>query len=166
MKKLLIGLLVFVMILSLAGCGTKEKLEEKAGEAVAEKILEESSGGKADVDIDGDKMTIKGKNGEKLTVGGTEWPKSELVKNIPEFKDGTVISIMDTKSAIQINLEKVKKEAFVKYLEAIKKDYAEEAYETTSEGLVSYGANNAAGIGVLLYYADETLVITVTQPQE
>jgi uncharacterized lipoprotein YehR (DUF1307 family) len=40
MKKLIGCLLIFILLLSLAGCGVKENLEQKAGEALAEKVLE------------------------------------------------------------------------------------------------------------------------------
>ncbi len=61
MKKILAGLLVLLLVFSLAGCGIKEKLEQKAGEAIVEKILD-SAGVKAD--IDGDKLVVKGEDGE------------------------------------------------------------------------------------------------------
>ena len=160
MKKKLIYLFMFVMVLSLTGCGTKQKLEEK----VAEKVIEDASGGK--VDIDGDTIKMQGKDGEDITIGGTKWPNSDLVKNIPKFEDGTIISVMETKDTSIINLDQVKKEDFVKYLEEIKKDYTEEAYEVTSEGNVTYGANNVDGISVQIFYMDKTVNITVTQAQE
>lgn len=160
MKKKLIYLFMFVMVLSLTGCGTKQKLEEK----VAEKVIEDASGGK--VDIDGDTIKMQGKDGEDITIGGTKWPNSDLVKNIPKFEDGTIISVMETKDTSIINLDQVKKEDFVKYLEEIKKDYTEEAYEVTSEGNVTYGANNVDGINVQIFYMDKTVNITVTQAQE
>lgn len=82
MKKILIGLLAFVVVFSLTGCGVREKLEKKAEEEFTEKILEEAGAG--DVDVDGEKITIKGESGEEVTFGGGEWPTSELAKSIAD----------------------------------------------------------------------------------
>ena len=89
MKKILICLLTFMLLFLFTGCGSKEKL----GEKIAEKVFEEAGGG--DLDIEGDKVTIKGDNGEKVTFGDNKWP----TKNIPELKDGVV--------AVEIVLKKI-----------------------------------------------------------
>ena len=107
MKKTLICLLIFALLFSFAGCGAKEKLEEK----IAEKVFEEAGGG--DLDIDGDKVTIKGDNGETVTFGDNKWPTSELVQNIPEFKDGKVNGVLESADSIVITLELVKEEDVV-----------------------------------------------------
>lgn len=158
MKKILIGLLAFMLVLSFAGCGAKEK----AGEALAEKIIEEAGGG--DVDIDGDKVVIKGEDGEEAIFGETEWPTSDLAKSIPEFKSGKVVTVMEMNNSLLIALEKASKEDFADYLDEIKKTFTEEGYDMKSEGNVTYGAQNGEGIGVtLIYTTDETLSITVAQ---
>lgn len=117
MKKILICLLTFTLLFLFTGCGAKEKLEEK----VTEKVFEEAGGG--DLDIDGDKITIKGDNGEKVTFGDSKWPTSELAKNIPEFKDGTLNGVMETTDSIVITLESVQGEDVPPYWETIKKDF-------------------------------------------
>jgi len=165
MKKGLIWIILLVSILALAGCGSKEALEEKAGEALAEKIIGDAIGG--NIDVDGDKVTIKGEDGQEVTFGTTEWPKSDLIKNIPKFEDGTIASVMDSKDSVWINFEQVKKDDFEKYLDKIKNDYTEEAYEINSDGNLTYSASNSEGIIVQIYYVDETLTITVIKaPKE
>ncbi|HCF49953.1 MAG TPA: hypothetical protein DER60_06705 [Syntrophomonas sp.] len=162
MKKIIVGLLAFMLILSLAGCGAKEKMEEKAGEALAEKIIKEAGGG--DVDIDGDKVVIKGEDGEQVTFGQTEWPTSDLAKSIPKFKGGKVVTVMEMNDSLIIALEEASKEDFTDYLGEIKQTFTEQSYDMKSEGNVTYGAENGEGIGVsLIYTTDQTLSITVAK---
>ncbi|KAF5035631.1 hypothetical protein DSECCO2_583580 [anaerobic digester metagenome] len=160
MKKILFCLLIFALVFSLAGCGAKEKLEEK----FAEKIFEKAGGG--NLDIDGDKVSIKGENGEKITFGDNKWPKSELVKNIPEFKDGTVSAVLESSDSVVITLESVRKKDSFSYFEAIKKEFPLETFEMDSEDMTSFSGKNDAGVSIALMYTSEMLTITVTSPQQ
>lgn len=160
MKKLMAFLLVLLMAAALVGCGVGEAVAEKA----TEKAIETAGGG--DVDIDGDTVTVKGEDGETLTMGGTQWPDSELIKNIPEFKKGDVSSVMDSADAVWVILESVKEEDAEEYLETIKKEYAQESFEANSEGSITYGAKNEAGVGVSLQFSDGTLTIVVSKAAE
>ena len=160
MKKILISLLAFMLAFSIAGCGAKEKLQEK----VAEKILEEAGGG--DVDIDGDKVTIKGENGEEVTFGNNKWPTSELVKNIPEFKEGIVNAVLEGSDSVVITLESVQEGDAFSYFKTIKKDFPQNVFEMNAEDTVSFSGNNDAGVNVTLVYMSEMLTITVTARQQ
>jgi hypothetical protein len=165
MKKILSFLLLFLLALSLAGCGAKEKIEEKAGEALAEKMIEEAGG--SDVDINGDKVVIKGEDGEEITFGETEWPTSDIAKSIPEFKDGKIVSVMEANGSLLIILEEVAKEDAAAYLDEVKKIFTEESFDMGSEGNMNYVAKNSEGLGIMLVYAeDETFGITLSATQE
>ncbi len=165
MKKILVGLLAFVLILALAGCGAGEKISEKAGEKLAEKVISEVGGG--DVDIDGDKLTIKGEDGEAVVFGETEWPTSDLAKSIPEFKGGKIVTVMDLNDALHISLEEASKADFADYLEEIKQTFTEESYDMQSQEIITYGAKNEEGIEVSLSYdTQEILNITVQKLSE
>lgn len=164
MKKILTVLLALILVLGLAGCGAKEKLEKKAGEKIAENILEGAGAG--DVDIDGDKITVKGEGGEEVTFGGDEWPTSELAKSIPEFRNGKISAVMDSDDYVMITLESVQYEEASAYFEAIKTEFSLESYETKMDGMISSSGKNGAGIGVTLVYSGEVMTITVAVPQQ
>lgn len=164
MRKYLISFLVLVLALALAGCGVKEKLEQKAAEALVEKVMEKSGSG--DVDIDGDKVTVKGEDGQEVTFGGGEWPTSDLAKAVPEFKAGDIISVMSTDEAVAIGFENVKEEDVVAYFEKIKKDFKENVVEINSDGVVIYGAENTNGISVALQYSENSFSITLSKNGE
>ena len=157
MKKYVACLLAFLMLAILAGCGVKEKVEEK----LTEKILEEAAGG--DVDINDDKVTVKGENGEKLILGSTEWPTSNLAKSIPEFKDGKITAVLDSTDSILVTFESVKQEDAMAYIETIKKDFTQESFEVNTEDCISYGAKNADKVAVTLQYSEEAFTITASK---
>lgn len=80
--KIVISCLVAIMaITALVGCSSKEKIAEKA----AEEYIEKAGGGK--VDIDGDKLTIEGKDGKDAVVVGNNlsWPGDKM-GDVPEPK--------------------------------------------------------------------------------
>lgn len=151
---------MFILLLSLAGCGSKKSIEEKAGEALVEELMEDAG---ADVDVDGETITIKGEDGEEIIYGETEWPTSDLAKNIPEFEAGKVIAVVESNDSAMISLEEVAKEDFMDYLDDIKQDYTVDPMEANSEGDVTYLGSNSSGIGVQLYYVDKTLSIIVSK---
>jgi hypothetical protein len=162
MKKLLIGLLAFVLILSFAGCGAREKAAEKA----AEKILE---GAGVNLDIDGDKVVIKGEDGQELTIGADKWPSSDLAKSIPEFKGGKIVSVMEADDSLFIMAEEISDEDFMAYLEEIKEIFTEETYEMSTGTGMMYAAGNGEGLGVTLTYEKDagfSITVADAEPEE
>lgn len=159
MKKILICLLTFALIFSFAGCGAKEKLEEKA----AEKILQ---GAGVDANIDGDKVVIKGEDGQELTIGSGEWPTSGLAGHIPVFEGGKIVSVMEADDSLFIMLEDVSDEDFTAYLEEIKAAFTGENYEmNTGTGMI-YTAANDSDISVMLTYEkDAGFSITLSKAE-
>lgn len=165
MKRGLVLFLSLLLAFSLVGCGA----QEKAGEKALEKMIGSSSD--AEVDIDGDKIKIKTEDGtEEFTLGTSQWPQTEFAKNIPEFKEGEIVSVMTSDGYIMIGVEKVKEKAFATYLEAIKELYNQSVLEMNAEGVTTYGATNgeANEISVILTYDSprETATIIVTQAEE
>lgn len=160
MKKFLIGLLAFVLILSLAGCVAKENAAENA----AEKILKSAG---VDADIAGDKVIIKGEDGQALTIGEGAWPSSDLAKSIPEFKGGKIVSVMEANDSLFIMIEDISDEDFTAYLGETKKTFAEESYEMSTGTGMMYSAGNGKGLGVMLTYEkDAGISIAVSQVEK
>ena len=162
MKKFLIGLLILLMALSMVGCGAKEKAAEKA----AEKILQ---GAGVDADIDGDKVVIKGEDGQELTIGAGEWPSSDLAKSIPEFKGGKIVSVMEANDSLFIMIEEISEKDFTAYLEETKEVFTEETFEMNTGTGMMYAATNSEGLGVTLTYEKDagfSIAVAQAEPEE
>lgn len=162
MKKFLIGLLVLLMALSMAGCGAKEKAAEKA----AEKILKDAG---VEADIDGDKVIVKGEDGQELTIGAGEWPTSDLAKSIPEFKGGKIVSVMEANDSLFIMIEEISEEDFTAYLEETKEVFPEESFKMDTETGMMYAAANSEGLGVTLTYEKDagfSIAVAQAEPEE
>lgn len=164
MKKLLVLLLVLALIFSVAGCGVKKKIENKIGEAIGEKIIEGATGQK--VDIEGDKVTIGGKEGS-LTFGGGQWPDNDLVKSIPEFRDGKIEAVMSSEETVTIAIEEVEQRAFENYLANIKKNFTKETSEMTTNEVISYsGANEKIKVHLSYDIPGKSMFIAIGKQAE
>lgn len=164
MKKILKVLLALTLVFSLTGCGMiQDKIGEMAGKAIAENVLK---GAGLDVDIQDDNVVIKGEDGEELNIGGGEWPKTDLAKNIPELKKGKIVSKVESDEAIYIMLDEVSDKDFKEYLEKIKETFNVEAYEATADTTWSYVAKDGKGLGIMLIYDTESgLSITLSKSE-
>ncbi len=161
MKRSLAFFLTALLVLSLVGCGMKQKIEEKA----AEQFLEGLGGG--DVDLDGDTLTIKGEDRQEVTFGSTEWPSSELSKAIPVFAAGTIDGVVDSEEYLMVTIQEVARADFESYVEAVKKDFTEDAYSVESNGILSYGGSNGTASVTLSYTEeDQTAIISMSLVQK
>lgn len=142
-------LLFLVVLLAcpfLAGCNVRGKINEK----ITEKILEESLGSNIDFAIDGEGITLKGKEGESITIGSTKWPEVDF---LPAFKKGRIVSTTnDGKGNVVIIMENVDRKDFEDYLKNIKKNFAQETSESQTDNLLSFSGKNSGGITVVLQY--------------
>lgn len=161
MKRALSLLLVLVFTLSITGCGIKKKIENKIGEKITEKVLGDK------VDIEGDKVTVKGEDGTKVTYGSTEWPKYDIMKDIPEFKKGTISSVTASEAIVIIVAEGVNKEDFEDYWAKIKDRFTEEPLSLQMNDAYSYGGRDSNGIYTQLVFnsTDNTLGLTVSKQE-
>jgi hypothetical protein len=76
---------LFLVTLTLSGCSLNPtaSLEKKASETIAQKAIENQTGGKVQIDNNGQKITVKGENGETV-IGGNEIP-SNFPKDVPLY---------------------------------------------------------------------------------
>lgn len=164
-KKPVVLLVILLVCFLLTGCGVKEKIEQKVGEKLVEKVVEKAVGDEnTKVDIDGEKITVKGKDGESFTIGSSEWPDIDY---IPEFKKGKIISTTnDGEGNAMIILEKVDQKDFEDYVESIKKDFPEETNEMQVEEYLLFEGKNAESQMVVIQYFVEDNSLTIIGNRE
>ncbi|MGE5543964.1 MAG: DUF6591 domain-containing protein [Bacillota bacterium] len=161
LKKIIVVLISTLMMLSLVSCGVSDKVNEKISEEVTEGVLDKAVGGDADVEIDGDKMTIKGKDGE-FSIGGTEWPDSGAGALIPEFKKGTLVSVMNTEATCLIALEDVEKQDFERYLEELKESgFTNDPVDLNMDSTQSYTASSDDSSKITVTYDSESTGMSI-----
>ncbi|MDI9494848.1 MAG: hypothetical protein QM227_01110 [Bacillota bacterium] len=158
MKKISYILIIITLLTLLTACGAKQKMEEK----IAEKIIEQAIGG-ADIDIDGDEITIKSEEGD-VTFGSTEWPDSQLSAKIPEFKKGNIVSVMNSEAYMLVIIEDVEADDFMDYYNKLKGEFDKESYEAKSADTIAYTGKNEEGIGIMASYtvSDKTASISAS----
>lgn len=140
-KRIILGLLTVLLVLSLAGCGVKEKVNEKISEKVTEGVMEKAAGDDVDVDLDGDQVTFKDKDGNKLTVGDSKWPETGAANLLPELKKGKIISAVNSDEACVVLIENIEEKDFKQYVEELKtKGFTKEVTEYTNESSQGYNA--------------------------
>lgn len=87
-----------IIVFFTTSCGNNdESISEKASEKLSEKIIENATGNKVDIDVDkdGDKgsLTIKGDNGEEITISSEG---KDIPDNFPSdiyLIDGEIVSV-------------------------------------------------------------------------
>lgn len=168
MKKMFSVVLVLLLSTILFGCGIKEKIEQEASEAITEKVLEKSSGGEVDVDIDGENFSITGEDGEKIEIGATDWPEDEFFKDIPKLDAGNIASTIASDTGTMLVVNEVDADTFSSYYEDIKSAFSQNPVEANFEGLITYSASNENGITISINYTTEdgSVVISASKTTE
>lgn len=161
MKRFLFLILAFIITFSLSACGASEKAQEKA----AEKAIEGALGGNVKVEIDGEKYTYEDKDGNKMEVGGTEWPADEASAFIPKCEQGTVTACTIMGNIYIIDMEKVVQKDYDSYLQMVKDaGFTENTFtldEAETEGYYQYQAFHTNGNGITLSYEAEEKVLQI-----
>ena len=162
MKKISCILVIIVLLLIFTGCGAKQSMEDK----IAEKIIEQAVGDNADIDIDGDQITVKTEEGD-VTFGSTEWPNTELSGKIPELKKGKIVSVMNSEANLAVIIEEVEEKDFMDYYQRVKGEFKEESYEVKSGETIAYMGSNEDGINISASYgiSDKTVFISASLPE-
>lgn len=160
MKRLLI---VFTSLLFLIGCGIREKAEDK----VSEKIMEKATGSKkVDVDRDGEKITIEGEDGEKLSIGSGKWPETEFANSLPKFDKGKIVSVIELENGFTVAIEDAKASDVEAYVEEVQKTFNNDKQTVNSEGYFRYFASSDSEEVVSITYSDDYLSIVFSRSDE
>lgn len=155
MKKNLLLIFILIFTLTFMGCGAKEK--------IAEQVIEGATG--VEVDINDEEVTIEGEDGEEITIGGTEWPDSDMAKKIPEFKEGKVSSVVNSAENVMIAIEEVEKQDVLNYAKNFIDTYTYNTFIIKSQEGVTYSGTNNEGLSVSLGYTenDKSLLVSAAQ---
>lgn len=141
---------------------------KRAVEKTTEKIIEKSIGDETEVAIDDEKVVIKTDEGTFTTDGTVNsWPK-EIPGDVPEFKDGTIISVttqeMDGNNNWVVIFEDVPQTALVKYKEQLENEGFEIKYTTTA-GTGGHLAGEKGKRTVMIMVGDGNATVTVGSNQ-
>ncbi len=91
-RLVLVVLSIFVLSVVVSGCGAAA---EKASEKATEKAIEDATGGKAQVDLDKDQVTVKTEEGTTKVGGTNEWP-AKIPSDVPKFAAGKITSVVES----------------------------------------------------------------------
>lgn len=92
-KALVVGASAFAFTIAASGCGAAE---DELAEQLTEEAIEQAGDG-AEVDIDGDELTVTDENGDTASIG-TDLPDDFPVDEVP-LLDGTIVSATATDGA-------------------------------------------------------------------
>jgi hypothetical protein len=94
---------VGLIVVAMSGC---KKASENIVEQAMERAIEEDGGGKAKVDIQGEKVTIKTEDGTmEVASGGEATIPAEFPKDVFLVKDAKVSMSMKTPEGVQVVIE-------------------------------------------------------------
>jgi hypothetical protein len=86
---IIIIVVVVLAILSIGGYLISRFLLNKVTEQTTESLIEGATGGKVDIDSDGDEVSVETEDSSYSMNGKSEWP-SDMPASVPEFTYGTV----------------------------------------------------------------------------
>lgn len=158
--------IALLLLLPLTGCNARQKIADKVADKITEGIVNKVAGDDVDVDIDGDKVTIKGDDGSEMTFGGTEWPKDGAASMIPEFKEGKLDTVINSAENCWLQVKDVNEADYEKYIEALKGvgfDASGSEYKDAESRIYSAYKGEELLITVT-YSSDNTMVINAMKP--
>lgn len=161
-----IGVVLAGLCVAVTGC---RKGAEKLSEKLMEKAIEHQSGGKADVDIQGDSVKIVTKDGEASATFGD---KASVPKDFPSdvtiYKGAKVVGSVSTPDGAMVNLQS--KDAAGKIIEFYQAEMAKNGWE--QENTADMGAQKMLSMKkgerqfvVMVTAADDMSQIMLTVPK-
>lgn len=162
-KRIIAVFLAVFMIAAVGGCGVKDRVNDKISEKVSEGVINKALDGEGTVDIDGDKVSIKGEDGEEFSFGDTEWPDSGAAQSIPKFNQGKITSVMNSNTVCGIIFEEVEKADFEQYVQEVKdQGFTTEPLEFTSDMAATYAAKKDDKTSITVQYQLEEKIMSIS----
>ncbi|MBL7798150.1 MAG: hypothetical protein JNJ90_16780 [Saprospiraceae bacterium] len=133
-----------------------------------EKIIEQSSGEKTDVDIEGQDVTIESESGKvQIHAGAHTWP-TNMPADIPEIKAGKIVAATTSETEDgqnwNIHYSNLGIEALDSYGAALKsKGFKIQTMKTPKGGMVSGEKGN---LGVIFTVGSDRSVLVVMERKE
>lgn len=163
-KTIIIIVVVILAILGITGYFVSRFFAEKAGEQIAEKLLESGTGAKVDVDNNGENVKIETDEGSLEYGSNAEWP-TDLPNNVPEITAGSVtaaskVNDADSGSAWTISMADINKEEYDAYKKALSDaGWQEESSYTSTSSMSQYGDGNYM---VVLVHTQDDNILTIS----
>lgn len=153
MRRVLIGALVIVLALGLAGC---ESIGEEVGEEIAGGVVG------ADVEVDGDTVTIETEDGAVTVEGDTGRIPEDFPADFPIYDDAEVDSTSNITSDGDITyyLGLTSSDGVGEIYDWYKAEFADEGWELKSDVKLSGADGDSAMIGVEKGRMEGTLTLT------
>ena len=156
-KPILLFFLCFALLTISYSC-------RRAAEKTSDKVIEESIGNEAKVDIEDEKVTIKTEEGTFTTnTSVSSWP-GEIPDDVPEFKNGKVISVTaqetDGDNNWVVIFEEVPEGALEKYKEELENTGFKINY-TTMTGSGGYLAALKNKLSVVVMTGEGNATVTI-----
>ena len=167
LKKLLALVLAGLLVMALSGCFIRQKINEKIGEAVTEGFINQVASG-ANIDIDGEKVVIKGEDGEEVTFGGNEWPKGEAADLLPSLNKGTVSYVMNSELYCMITISGLSEADYNSYVQSVQDvGFSDDTYTMNSEDGMYFGASYNETTSVAVTFTGDsgemTIVVSISE---
>lgn len=163
-KKMLVGGVLVFMVLVFSGCGPSDRISEKAGEKLMEKMIETQTGGKVDVNTGKQTMDITTKDG---TVSVSQEGEGKLPNDFP--KDIFIFS--DAKITVSTSGSAESKSFSISYSTATGQNDAIEKYKSemtgngwSKESEMNFGAEQGAFLN--FKKGDLSVAVTIGTDQE
>ncbi|MPN62019.1 hypothetical protein SDC9_209765 [bioreactor metagenome] len=130
-----------------------------------EKIIENITGGK--VEVDRDKVTIETEDGLHGAIGGGDWPADQMGAKIPRLETGKVAFVANAEETCTLIIGEVAPKTFEDYLDKVTgAGFTAEELGYSSDDNRMYLAQDAAGVAITLNYEVKNEILNLSAVQE
>ena len=155
---IIIIVVVVLAILSIGGYLVSRFLLNKVAEQTTESLIEGVTGGKVDIDSEGEDVSIETEDGSYSMTGDNEWP-SDMPSSVPEFSYGKIEASSKSSSGDSTNwsvsFTDVKSDAYDSYTSELEKSGWSETGNISSGGSQIANMENSEYYLIFTYDANE-----------